>query len=384
MEFKNWIDQDKRINYLLNQLIEHGVNLPGLAADLNEGAFGRLRKRFGDALSSTWDDWKQEKDGYADFFRNRFGSKETPQVATPQAATPLAPEVSPEEKLDQLGNDLQKHTMGGHNDKDPMWKSRYDSLRSQIHAVNGGHNKEPEKPSNPVVDNSVQKAKSAIATLRDVLKKPELESVLKQLEQEVSVMDKPKWYHDMTGNEKQWYDKLGDDHRKQFDDEMGKTGNQSIDQGSDDWNYVRDRSARSAQQGYQDQGANWNWAAGLANRNRIRKGIDPNAASSLQGESKGGEPMFREWYKKRLSEATPMSSGVAADRPGEVMAPTDPKEIARRKAVGTLTGNLMKKNPQLKPGRTDQSMTANLTTDPTVSKSDPETQQAVMNFFLKR
>jgi hypothetical protein len=113
---------------------------------------------------------------------------------------------------------------------------------------------------------------------------------------------------------------------------------------------------------------------------KIRRDMD------IQGEhvTPGGK-MFREWLKKRVLREQQAGSGVEADLPGEVKAPTDPKEIARRKAVNDMTSQMMKKNPALKPGKTDQQQVANLTSsDPTVAKADPETQQAVSNFFLKK
>jgi hypothetical protein len=97
----------------------------------------------------------------------------------------------------------------------------------------------------------------------------------------------------------------------------------------------------------------------------------------LKGESRtSGGKMFREWLKKREAfEATPSN----------VQQPTDPKEIARRKAVNDITGKMMKKNPALKPGGTDQQTVANLAnSDPNLAKADADTQQSVSAFFLKQ
>lgn len=92
---------------------------------------------------------------------------------------------------------------------------------------------------------------------------------------------------------------------------------------------------------------------------------------------------FREYCKKRLAEDM-NQSGVNADTPSQVAAPTDPKEIARRKAVSDIASTLMKKNPRLKPGGTDASTVSNLSSaDPSIQKADPQTQQAVSAYFLK-
>jgi hypothetical protein len=101
--------------------------------------------------------------------------------------------------------------------------------------------------------------------------------------------------------------------------------------------------------------------------------------------SNGGK-RFLEWLKLRTENTFAAGgSGVMADAPGEVKAPTDPKEIARRKAVNDFTSQMMRKNPQLKPGGTDQQQVANMTkSDPGLAKADPETQQAVTSFFLKK
>lgn len=92
---------------------------------------------------------------------------------------------------------------------------------------------------------------------------------------------------------------------------------------------------------------------------------------------------FLEFFARRLSEDM-NQSGLSANNSNQVTAPTDPKEIQRRKAVTDITSNLMKKNTRLKPGGTDPNTVANLTaSDPTISKADPATQQAVSAFFLK-
>jgi hypothetical protein len=93
---------------------------------------------------------------------------------------------------------------------------------------------------------------------------------------------------------------------------------------------------------------------------------------------------FREYYEKRIAEDMNQQSGVNADTPSQVTAPTDPKEIQRRKAVSDIASTLMKKNPRLKPGGTDASTVSNLSSaDPSIQKADPQTQQAVSAYFLK-
>lgn len=83
---------------------------------------------------------------------------------------------------------------------------------------------------------------------------------------------------------------------------------------------------------------------------------------------------FIDWLKIREN---------AAEHPGDVETTTDPKEIARRKAVSDITSGMMKKNPQLKPGKTNQQTVAtSMQSDPNIAKADPKTQQAVSGFFL--
>jgi len=109
----------------------------------------------------------------------------------------------------------------------------------------------------------------------------------------------------------------------------------------------------------------------------------------LQGEAlTPGGKMFREWLRRRVTEmaTAPTPPGQSnANQPSKVMAPTDPKVIAQRKAVNDLTSTMMKKNPQLVPGGTDPKTVANLATnDPMLAKADPTVQQDVSKFFLKQ
>jgi hypothetical protein len=223
-----------------------------------------------------------------------------------------------------------------------------------------------------------EKAKGAIATLRGVLKDPKFQPLLDQLDKEISLLNKPNYYHSMSTGEKSWYDKLGDNERQSFDTEMGRSGDQNIDHGSEWWNTAAARANKAAQQGYRDSDANWKWAAGFANRQRIRRGFNPEWEKQLQGESTS----FKEWLKKRMLE---YDNKTAVNVAGQVATTTDPKEIALRQAVGDMTSDLMKKNPKLVPGKTKSQMVANaVSMDPQVKKSSPETQQAVSNYFIQQ
>jgi hypothetical protein len=393
MNFKEWV-ANNRIDNLLCQLIDCRVDLVGLAHDLSlvteadepKSLFARLRKRFGDAAKGAWQDQIDDFHPMVNFVKSHIGKSHTNSTTTSQV-TPQATPETPEDRLERLYGQLQTHTARGYHDEDPAWKGQYDTTMNQIHSL--GKESKPFITKSPVDDNSIrlQKAKTAVATLRDVLKDPKFEPILNKLEYEVQMMGKPEFYHNMTDGERSWYDKLNDTDRSKFDKEITSGGNQNINQGDTWWNVAAARAQKASQQGYQDADANWRWSAGFANRQRIRRNMNPEWEKELQGEAlTPGGKMFREWMKRRVSEdATPPVTNAPTNVQSNVMAPTDPKEIAQRKAVNDLTSTMMKKNPRLKPGETDQQTVANLaSSDPQLAKADPKTQQAVSAFFLKQ
>lgn len=423
MDFKNWITVEQRVNNLLCTLIDHRVNICDLAAKLNVN------------------------ESFVNWFRNStigktlgLGTEEQP-AATPPKKQIKNYSSTPEQRLQHLEDFYNKllmqwnpHSKGGidcgkgfdgkvwckapwkfinprhetpgnprtsgylpQDELVKQWEQIVQRTKTDIKSLykelgmTGGKEEVPTSSaaaSTEVnnVKSGIEKAKEALGVLRSILTDSKHQELLNHLEQEVSKMGKPSHYHQMSSGEQAWYDRLGNDERQKFDDEMGRSGNQNIDHGSEWWHTAANRAGKAAQQGYQDADANWKWAAGYANRQRIRRDMNPEWEKSLQGEAlTTGGKLFREWLKKRVEENANATSGVQADTPSDVMAPTDPKEIARRKAVSNFTATMMKKNPKLKPGGTDQNTVANLTaTDPMLSKADPTTQQAVNAFFLKK
>lgn len=95
---------------------------------------------------------------------------------------------------------------------------------------------------------------------------------------------------------------------------------------------------------------------------------------------------FREYLERRLAEdATAPNNQMDANQASQVANTADPKEKAKRKTVGELAGNMMKKNTQLKPGMTNQQQVANaVSSDPRLQSADPDVQKGVADYFLKQ
>lgn len=94
---------------------------------------------------------------------------------------------------------------------------------------------------------------------------------------------------------------------------------------------------------------------------------------------------FREFYERRLAEDAAAGGSMDANQASQVANTVDPKEKAKRKAVGELAGTMMKKNNQLKPGMTDQQTVANaVSSDPKLQGTDPDVQKGVADYFLKQ
>jgi hypothetical protein len=93
---------------------------------------------------------------------------------------------------------------------------------------------------------------------------------------------------------------------------------------------------------------------------------------------------FREYFTRRLAEDAAVNSTMDANQASQVVNTNDPKEKAKRKAVGELAGTMMKKNTQLRPGATDQRVVANaVSSDPQTQGADPDVQRGVADYFLK-
>lgn len=341
-----------RINRLIDKLVDYGVDLSCLLEELQnnvpqkEGLFSRLGKRFGNVKNKITSAVKSDLQDELGDWKGLFHKKSPLPPPTP---------ISKPNSLDSIISEpeLYGKLMGAKS------KAERDAVLKRVNELDPPH-------TAPEVSNNIHKAQEAINTLKTILKDPKFASILSHLEQEVNVMDHPQWYHDMSSGEKQWYDKLSYPEKDKFNKEMANSGNKAIHQGDEDWQSVVNRSQKAYNQGYQDQGKNWNWAAGFTNRQRIRKDMNPDWAHSLQGESTG----FKKWLAEDMNQ---------------MGNPTDPKEIQRRIMVNKITTDMMKKNNKLVPGKSDQQTVANaLSNDPKIGKADPKIQQDISSFFLKQ
>jgi len=327
MKFREFLLEDVRLTRLAHRLVKMGVDVPALVSEAatgtGPGLLGRIFNRF-----------KRKQPVAADTDHPPLPpAGEQPDTVTSRKYEPPKDDMPAQ-------SDMRSsifHSVDPRDGKKKMWvqdNPKHPAGAHWKHNSNytGGNVDDPRSYGAHVDDTweRTTKAKEAIASLRGLLQGDKYEGLLKSLEQAVQnhgdePEEKPDHYQHMTPKEREWYDNLTGSQKRHFDSEMRSHGND--DPG--DRAAVQSRAEKAKSQGYHDDDANWKWASGFVNRQKIRSRMGNNHADRLKDESHRPKS-FKEWAARRdLMEMGP----TVQPQQTSANAPPDPKTAMTNKKV---------------------------------------------------